>query len=251
MKILYGAANRVGSNLQLSRLLKHTPNIDISIAGYINNKYQLSYIDWSLDYIDSKSTVNKSKLIKEFASKIEYWKPKLIISDCEPITATVARLLNITLWTCSPINFVPGVSWKYNKKQIPFPALPKANRNFIYSPFIDVANFIAKPEYEWIRPYYADSCDDVFCVGETSLIADAIYNNKRPCIAPFSGDLEAEINASIIESLGIGKNIGDIRKARPLYINESIKHFISENHSPIVLDKKQIKFLHQEIINEI
>ena len=175
MRILFGASNNIGSNIMLSRFLENAPEHEIRTAAYYKNHRYLHSIDWCLDALYNKQyTKNYFKnkygiagppvdhsLSDMIINDLLEWEPDLVISDCEFFTATVAKVLEVPLWYCSPILQVTGIehdkkelSVTYKLKQYLY-SLPEADAYLVYSPLCDIASRpILKSGYEWIRPYF-------------------------------------------------------------------------------------------------
>jgi len=179
MKIIYAAGNRIGSDSQLNRILKHLTAHDVKVAAYMKSSQSIKHIDWLLDslYQNVSSTKEIQKhignnfplqinfeLLKFFQNDIEQFEPDLIISDAEVVSALLARKLKIKLWYCSPLHLLDGIEWKkfdlkytdtlYKTRKF-LRYFPDADRKFIYSPFGNLNN---RPQikngFEWITPYY-------------------------------------------------------------------------------------------------
>ena len=240
MKILLSAGNYSGSNIMLSRWLKHLKGHDIRTFAYYHNSQFLNSVDYILDPLfndvencafDSFGIkgprVNK-KIADLIITDISEWCPDLIISDCEKISALLAKLLDIPLWYCSFI--LQGVGWDNYRinNQIQnyiFYTLPKAERYFIYSPLCDVENRpVLKKGFEWVRPYSDDPeflnisedlslvqkviKDELITTGETSFVSDCIYSEWPFFIYPDPNNIEQIINARNCDNLKIATNLG-------------------------------------------
>lgn len=186
MRILYGAGNRVGANSQLYRFLKalgkeHT----VSVAAWAGSSYLYSHLNWTLEALNNNIVaIKKRKIIdtvfghtgaprlnvdnlKVLLKEVEDFEPDLVISDCDLITANVAKSLDVKLWYCSPVHLLNGMVWE--KDQLRYKTsmimarktinkLPTPNRILVYSPFGDIK---LRPElklgFEWVRPYYIEN----------------------------------------------------------------------------------------------
>lgn len=244
MKILFGANNNIGSNIMLSRFLKKTKNHDIRIAAYYRNNKYLKSIDWCLDalptwsgnlnYFKNKYEVQGPSvdylLADMIINDLLEWGPELVISDCEPFTAAISKILEIPLWYCSPMLQITGI--EHEKKSLniskKIKLLPKADSYFVYSPLCDISSRpILKPGYEWIKPY--SNMPDEFTTeedfnindvkrlipentlvttGETSFVSDCLYSGKSIVISPNPLETEQVLNAQLLQWYGVGINIG-------------------------------------------
>jgi hypothetical protein len=190
MRIIYSAGDRFGANNQLYRFLENCPtNHEVKVAAFINSSISFKSIDWISNsfYEDPLAKKARYKIrsilgvdkyespplnyeaIKTFVNDVEEFKPDLIISDFELVSAFVARLFNIPLWIFSPLhiaNCFGDLNFKLRyesflyiyKKRINI--FPKAERKLIYSPFGDINGFPKLQKgFEWISPYTV-SVDD-------------------------------------------------------------------------------------------
>lgn len=227
MKILYGADNRLGANLQLQSLLNNCKH-EIKFAAYFTDL--LEYIDW---------TLNAVKTYDDIIGEIVDWGPDLVISDFEPITAKIASVLGIELWYCSPVllgyalELPPWVA-KYKKADV-WSEMPGANRYLIYSPFGDIKGMPKLDKYEWVRPYnynitknFIDTEENslnkiklnswgqvnefYITFGETNVIAPLIYDSQKIIVFGDASNPESIFNGYLVDKLGLGVNIGNIRK---------------------------------------
>lgn len=184
MRVLYSAGNRFGSNNQLYRFLENCPtNHEVKVAAFINSSMSFKSIDWISNsfYEDPLAKKVRYKIrsilgvdkyeapplnyeaIKTFVNDVEEFKPDLIISDFELVSAFVARFFNIPLWIFSPLHIAVcfgGLNFRLRyesflytfKKSIN--VFPKAQRNLIYSPFGDLNGFPKLQKgFEWVSPY--------------------------------------------------------------------------------------------------
>lgn len=253
MKILLSSGNYSGSNIMLSRWLKHLTGHDIRTFAYYRNSQFLNCVDYILDplfdnieyCVFSSFGIKGPKVNKKIAeliiTDISEWCPDLIISDCEMISALLAKLLDIPLWYCSPILQLSG--WEHDFGEIslyssyPF-KFPKANKYCIYSPICDVENRpTLKNGFEWVRPYTEDPellnisadlsfvqkalKDEVITTGETSFVADCIYSEWPFFIYPDPKDMEQMINARICSHRKIATNLG--RQSNISLLKESVE----------------------------
>lgn len=295
MKILYGAGKRPGANLQLKRFLDHCDH-EIRFATYLRYSECLPYIDWTLDALKSTNSFDKKAVNNLFGYKsaphvdygnaeilleeIDIWKPDLVISDAENITAHVAKSLEIQLWYCSPLHLLDGIEW--DKKQLKYHivlekvrkqllALPNAELTLIYSPFCDISmRPILKPGYEWCKPYFTtpqklssvniqrtklDSfkymveylpSEHLLTTGETSYLSDAVYAEKTIHIAPTMSDPESLLNANLCENYLIGTDLGEI-ETNLEYTKTRLDKILDLTFSDNYLSRQNWKQLHEKL----
>ncbi|MFA5758977.1 MAG: hypothetical protein WC942_06445 [Clostridia bacterium] len=250
MRILFSGNNYIGSNVMLQRLIKAADKHDVKVMSYYRNHTYLHHIDWCLDPVIFKRTLGK-KYFKEYynidgpsvnnqlaeiiVNDLVGWEPELVISDCEKLSATLAGILQIPLWYCSPMLQMIGI--QHDKKTLDslifaglknrLELLPEGNKYLIYSPLCDIEGRpFLKDGFEWCRPYYEEpgrstteqidislvtkivgNCG-YFTTGETSFVSDCIYTNKPIFIGPHPKELEQLLNAQLCEWYGVAKNIG-------------------------------------------
>lgn len=260
MKILLGLNKFSGSNIFGSRFISSC-NHEFKILAYYKNHRYLKNINWTLDAVYSNTKKNKIipytniQYINFIIDELIYWEPDLVISDAEPISATLAKLLNIPLYYCSPIFLITGVNNKNKIWQEPIKQyinnLPKADKYFIYSPLIDILPLKLKNGYEWIRPYYKDPIvqENQFsskCItsAETSSIADCVYNNKKFILSSDNDDIEQKINSYFLSLNNASLNIGQPKSL--LWLKETIE---KDNTDFDLSIKNNISFLHDRISN--
>jgi hypothetical protein len=226
MRILFGAGNFIGSNLMLSRFLQHAQDHEVRIAAYYRNSKYLTSMDWCLDALSVRLKTNYFK--------DKYGISELVISDCEFFTATVAKILEIPLWYCSPMLQLTGIDHERQElKNITdttkkyLDSLPKGDAYLVYSPLCDISSRpILKNGYEWVRPYMCGvsefSTEDIniddlqklipdnslVTTGETSLVSDCLYSGKSMFISPNPLEVEQVLNAQLLQWYGVGVNIG-------------------------------------------
>ena len=173
MKILYAAGNRSSSGDQFRRIKEHLSNHKIKLAAFSSATQFVSTIDFVLDYFYSfwhdrpsyKRIFQKGFLTKElehYAACISDFAPDLLIADQEPLTVSIANLLKIPVWYCSPIHLIGGCSLHskdvFYKEQcdslrFEYNHWPKADRIFIYSPFSRIKDISINKGFEWVEPY--------------------------------------------------------------------------------------------------
>lgn len=234
MKIIYAAGNRIGSDIQLKRFLKHNKH-EIKIAAYLRSSGSLTNVDWLLDAArHNKEKRSRKNLANIFGYKSPPWinpkvattllddvclyNPDLIIADFEPIFSNIAKTLGIKLWYCSPVHLLDGIKWegeqlKYfsllDKTRRGLSRLPKAEKTFIYSPFGDkVFKLKLKREYEWVKPYYYDighskGFEGIVVIRDPERIS--ILSKIFNCVSPFNFTLFSPFsyNLSHLESQNI------------------------------------------------
>lgn len=262
MKILYGASNRAGANLQLDSFLKNCSQ-DVRIATYVNDL--ITYSDW---------TLNAIKKYDDIIAEIADWGPDLVISDFELITAQIAEILNIELWYCSPLLLWFAFSWKdinfnyYNYRDYVWTALPEAQRYLVYSPFGDIKNPIElREKFEWITPYkhsitsnfidingtnldqqrfnlWGEAYGFYFSTGETNVIASLFYEEKHGFIISNVQNHESIINGPLLEYYNLGIDVGNAEKDLAYFGRylEQIKDFKPNKN---YLDFKNYLYLHE------
>jgi hypothetical protein len=247
MRILFGAGNFIGSNLMLSRFLQHAQDHEVRIAAYYRNSKYLTSMDWCLDALSVRLKTNYFKdkygisgppvdhfLTDMIINDLLEWGPELVISDCEFFTATVAKILEIPLWYCSPMLQLTGIDHERQElKNITdttkkyLDSLPKGDAYLVYSPLCDISSRpILKNGYEWVRPYMCGvsefSTEDIniddlqklipdnslVTTGETSLVSDCLYSGKSMFISPNPLEVEQVLNAQLLQWYGVGVNIG-------------------------------------------
>lgn len=173
MKILYAAGNRSSSGDQFKRIKEHLSEHEIKFAAFSSATQFIQTIDFVLDYFYSfwhdrpsyKRIVQEGFLTKEleaYAACISNFAPDLLIADQEPLTTSIAKLLEIPIWYCSPVHLIGGCPLKskdvFYKEQsqlfrMEMTVWPKADRIFIYSPFSRLKKIPINKEYEWVEPY--------------------------------------------------------------------------------------------------
>lgn len=178
MKIYYGAGNRIGSANQLARFLEHSKHHNVVTSAWNKSSYMVSHVNWLIDPIYSKRCLNPIDLenlmghkkvprveyhsLAKLLSEVADFAPDLIISEFEPISAHIAKALDVRLWYCSPALLLKGTSNKNIKYQHLFENsrkqaeryLPAAEKYLIYSPIGDLDNTLPlKENYEWTSPF--------------------------------------------------------------------------------------------------
>lgn len=175
MKILYSVRDSFSAVEQL-KLFKQEHNC--KTMGFYNSTNQLEVVDWLLDGLYLNSSPKESLVLtKKYKYKlpkinanlfdflledIKKYNPNLIISDLEPISAFIAKILDIPYWKVSSLHIIDyaklpkGLLNKsvFNNINYYLRSLPKSNRTFIISPFADFYEFELNKEAEWLCPYY-------------------------------------------------------------------------------------------------
>lgn len=96
---------------------------------------------------------------------------------------------------------------------------------------------------EDIYSEYLSACSWFFTTGESSYLADIIYNNVGSfCISPAVNDPEALINALILEKLGFGDHIGQVERMGR-YAVEIIENSVRNRRRIEYFEDKNIKTL--------
>lgn len=284
MKILYGASNRLGSNIQLEHFLKHSAH-EVCSAAYLRGSENISHINWMLDALfQNHGTQKKSNELFGFKSSpkvnikaakcliqdVVKEKPDLVISDVEPVTAYLSHMLEIPLWYCSPLFLLNGIEWedhgvKYweylRNLKYWLEKLPEANRYLICSPFGDInMRPFLKNDFEWIKPYSATFAGKVhkrieellplhnigYNTGETGYIADCFYNKQPMCIIPSLDNPESMLNAILCEQYNIGADLGQVDTSTNYLINR-LKFSIEKKFDSNYLSEQNRKYLHEEL----
>lgn len=176
MKILYSIRDSFSAAEQLSSFKKE---IDCKVMGFYQSTKSLGNVDWLLDGLylnaspkDATLAYQKYKLslpkirldlFEILLKDVKRFNPQLIISDIEPISAIIAKILDIPYWSVSSLHLIDQVhipSGFLNKKifnslRYYLRTLPTADKVFISSPFADFFDFESKTD--WVRPYYSIS----------------------------------------------------------------------------------------------
>jgi len=168
MKLLYAANKRKGSHLQLNRFLAACKH-NVRVAAYKGQNYDC-YIDWTLDALCDVFTGEycpDSIATEIYHDQVRRYAPDLIISDCESITTSIGKDLNIPVWQVSPLllhygfskpnelSFTvkyPSLFNRYDYSDIMRELTKTSDRSFVYSHLCDLGVPI-KSGIEWIRPY--------------------------------------------------------------------------------------------------
>lgn len=273
MRILFGGSNNIGSNIMISRFIQNSSH-DIKVISYYRNHKYIPYIDYCLDDIFCRAKKNitpyfkqhfginctevKSKFADLIINDLLDWSPDLVISDCEIFTASIAKIIELPLYYCSPLLQFYSLKNKIlflKLKELLF-NLPKADKYLVYSP---VPNLILKDNFYQVYPYYNSvqsptqvltSEEESFkktlqilpngvllTSGETSFITDCINSGNKFVISPNPEETEQVLNARICDDYNVAKNIG--RSDNFQYI---LNQFDSDLYSPPGFNKP-IQFL--------
>lgn len=285
MKILFGSNDFIGSNIMVQRFIQHAPHHDIRVAGYYRNHQYLNTIDWCLDalyqvrvgtenYFQKNHGISGPHINHNIAdivvNELVEWMPEMVISDCEPFTASIAKILEIPLFYCSSALQLVGI--EHERKEIDLKlfsslkssilSLPKGDAYLVYSALCDVQpKPVLKNGFEWIRPY-SKNVDDVIhttedidlslfskalpensfiTTGETSFIADGIYAKKNIFVCPNPLEPEQILNAQLLDWYGCGTNIG-----RPKSL-DFVKRVVERTKSKPVLSMQRCYQLDERI----
>ena len=170
-KILYGASNRNGAKLQLTRLLQHLdPNkYTLKLAGYRRSNL---YLDWTLDALldftnPSHLSIDNDNFEIMF-DQIKYFKPDLIISDMDVFVSYAGQLLNKPVWQVSPTLLQHAHTfsidqYKYDalntfdeySTQLLKNVVINSDKHYVYSYLGDTMLLPKLPDnFEWMRPYH-------------------------------------------------------------------------------------------------
>ena len=90
-------------------------------------------------------------------------------------------------------------------------------------------------------------CEKVFTTGETSYVADALYNNKNICISPSLNDPETLLNAILVREYSVGSDVAQIELMDFFALDELEKAFSKENKTDF-LSKQEHPKLHERIV---
>jgi len=143
-----------------------------------------------------------------------------VVRDSERISI-LSKILNCI----PPFNFTLFSPFSYNLSHL-------ENRNIL-----DVEKYkVALMNCRWL-----------FSTGETSFIADAIYNGiERICITPRLDDPEAMLNANLCRLYDIGDDVGQVE-----YLEQHAVGAVEKSHSHIssgnYLSIQKRNYLHEEI----
>ena len=272
MKILFGAGNNLGSNIMLSRFLHHAQDHDVRIAAYYRNHQYLQNIDWCLDALQVRCEPNYFKdkygiagppvdhfLADMIINDLLEWGPELVISDCEFFTAMIAKVLEVTLWYCSPMLQMIGI--EHERKELNTKImdttklylnnLPRGDAYLIYSPLCDIsARPLLKRGFEWVRPYSTAPKEltseidlsnlqrlipdnSLVTTGETSFASDCLYTGKPFFVSPNPAEIEQVLNAQLLQWYGVAINIG--RSMNMNFVKKQVER--SASHPSLSIQK--------------
>lgn len=178
MKILYSVRNSFSAVEQLKLFKDLNKDFTCKVMGFYDSIHQLEVVDWVLDGLylnaspkESKYLADKFKyklpkvnsyLFQKLLEDVKQYGPNLIISDLEPVSAFVAKILNIPYWKVSSLHIIDyailpkNVLNKkiFNNINYHLRSLPKSDRTLIISPFADFYEFEINSNAEWICPYF-------------------------------------------------------------------------------------------------
>lgn len=196
MKILYAAANREGSYLQLHRFLKsmqHTShNIKVAAYGIQGSDWNLTAL---LNMLKPEHISFNNDNLRIYYEQVQNFKPDLIISDLEPFTSYIGLLMNCRVWQVSPellyyatplaeknkLGIYKSYGYIFNQNtrmqhQIQNFIL-NSERNLIYSHLGDadlISNIMSG--FEWARPLFVTNKISKAC--HHQLVAAIVKNDK-------------------------------------------------------------------------
>jgi hypothetical protein len=277
MKIFIGANNNSGSNLFLSSFINNAKDCEFKTASFYRNSFLLKNIDWILDvvydvnkhsnnYLETLGCANPPKVSPIYAEMIlnhlADWKPDLVISECEPFSAHIAKLFEVPLWYCSSFLQIPSLNINgFFPVKNSLKKLPKGDRYFVYS---FIGNIEKQPSinegYEWVSPY-PESIGDRFLsfeedsvlstlskkiyvtTGETGFVSYLLENDIEFVVSPSIDNYEQTLNAVVLEQYGLANNIG-----KPKSISFGLEK-VSVSTKKVSYNKKW-PLLHERINNE-
>lgn len=89
-------------------------------------------------------------------------------------------------------------------------------------------------------------CYKMINTGETSYMADAIYNNKSICVTPSLNDSEALLNAILVKEYSIGSDLAQVELTDKFALEE-VEAALDRKDNMDVLSKQERLFLHERI----
>lgn len=255
MKVFFAANKYVGSSLRISRLIADFPNHKILAPLY--NSHYFTYVDYLTDGLLYKKvkifkpqthlarvpTPKCNKICVDIILKeLKEWGVELIVSDLEPISAYIAKSLNVPLFYVTPLRAVKYEAGKFNKILTTMHELPIADKVIVYYPFITndydhvysyndkAETIINDPEISSKYKFLKESLEGnhIFSAGETDYLADALNENKKIYIMPKYKDYESMVNAHVFEKYGLGIDIGTINSS-----NSYIKYNLEKELKPV------------------
>ena len=88
----------------------------------------------------------------------------------------------------------------------------------------------------------------IFTTGETSFVADALYNGAKVCIAPNLNDPETLLNAILIRHYNLGDDLAQVELMESYAIETIEKSYSSWNEKNYILKKEESETqLHMEL----
>jgi hypothetical protein len=109
--------------------------------------------------------------------------------------------------------------------------------NYVYD-----TEIVSETEYE--KKLYG--CNKVLTEGETSFIADAIYNEKNVCCFPSLDDVEGLLNSMLLREYSIGEDLSQVELMEN-YALEAIEKALSRDYNQNFLNKLGSPLLHEVI----
>lgn len=91
-----------------------------------------------------------------------------------------------------------------------------------------------------------DGCRKIFTTGETSYVADALYNGKNVCVAPSLNDPEALLNAILVREYSVGSDVAQVELMDVFALNE-IETELARPNEIGFLSKQKRFLLHERI----
>jgi hypothetical protein len=203
--------------------------------------------------------------------------PDLIISDYEPITAHIAQTMEIPLWYCSPLLMLVGMDWESGQGRMirqfdgvleNIKKMPKAQRQFIYSPFCDLAGRpLLKEGFEWVKPYTEKNQGliseahpllnelrknilpdgQAITTGETCFVSDMLYQNRTVAVVPDLEDAEQTLNAELCSWYWTGQNLGKLSDSNWEYTQSRASML---KNCSVSMSPQNWGYLHDKVNNE-
>jgi hypothetical protein len=278
MRILLGLNNQLNSNIFGSRFLKNSPKtFEFKILGYYKNHHFLENIDYVIDGLKGNQnyfsefgfretypkigTKLHSTRMKYVLNDLKDWKPDVVVSDFEIISARLSVLLDVPLYYCNSIfslhSFMFGFIFSEQKKL--YPKYPYSDHMLVYSPLCNMQKIkTLKNGYQWVQPYTEDEIkeenfyiDDecIITSGSTSYLSDALLKkeHRRMIFNPHDfSDFDMRTHAELFDRFEIGVDIG---KHRKLSFIQMAKEKLLKNYT--YEKNNDIKYLHEILREEL
>ena len=90
------------------------------------------------------------------------------------------------------------------------------------------------------------NCNKLFTTGETSIIADALYNGKSVCVSPSLNDPENLLNAILVREYSVGSDVAQVELMEMFALNELETELAKPNRIGF-LSKQDRPLLHERI----